>query len=80
MNVTEAIPLTGWALDDGGVTELMICRLVVPGDTWVFNPRCSNGATNEVYVGSAVFIRGARPDVEKPYPTTGNAATGRAGS
>jgi C1A family cysteine protease len=45
-----SIPVTGWVLDDIGISSVKIYS----GNT---------------YVGEAVFIEGARPDVETSYPT-----------
>jgi Tol biopolymer transport system component len=64
-----AVALTGWALDDTGVTELIICRLRVAADAASVghHPRCfrrNEGEPAEVYVGSALFVRGARPDIQ----------------
>ena len=33
-------------------------------------PRMSGRRSTKLYVGSAVFVRGARPDVQAAYPTT----------
>jgi Tol biopolymer transport system component len=74
-NVSGAIPLTGWAIDDTGVTEVIICRHTVPADGGVGNhPRCLRqpGQPNEVYVASALFVRGARPDIQAGYPAMPN--------
>ncbi|MCP5046964.1 MAG: hypothetical protein GY940_07310, partial [bacterium] len=49
-----SIAVTGWALDDIQVESVKIYR--------------ENGA-NLVYIGDAVFVEGARPDVELTYPT-----------
>ena len=51
--VMSSIPVTGWALDDIGVKRVKIYR--------------KNGS-NLVYIGDAVFVEGARPDVEQAYP------------
>jgi hypothetical protein len=48
--VRSSIPVTGWVLDDVGVTSVKIY----------------NGNT---YIGDALFVEGARPDVEQAYPT-----------
>ncbi|MCP5055026.1 MAG: hypothetical protein GY940_48115 [bacterium] len=47
--VSSSIAVTGWVIDDIGVSRVEI----------------SNGDT---YVGDAVFVEGARPDVENAYP------------
>jgi hypothetical protein len=52
-SVCNSIPVTGWALDDKGVSNVKIY----------------NG---ETYIGDAVFVEGARPDVAAAYPTYPN--------
>jgi hypothetical protein len=47
------VPFTGWALDDIGVGCVKIYRLE---------------GINLIYIGDAVFVEGARPDVELAYP------------
>lgn len=49
----NSIPVTGWVLDDVGVSNVKIY----------------NG---EDYIGEAVFVEGARPDVQIAYPTYPN--------
>jgi hypothetical protein len=51
--VSSSIPVTGWVLDDVGVSSVKIYR--------------SQGQES-VYVGDAVFVEGARPDIEAQYP------------
>ncbi len=55
--VSSSIAVTGWVLDDIGVESVKIHR--------------SEGK-NKVYIGDAVFVEGARPDVEQAYPTYPN--------
>jgi phosphodiesterase/alkaline phosphatase D-like protein len=55
--VTGSIPVTGWALDDIEVTQLQIYRAAVPGE-----------GSGMVYIGDAVFVDGARPNIETMYP------------
>ncbi len=52
--VYGSIPVTGWALDDIEVERVKIYREEGKG---------------LVYIGDAVFVEGARPDVELAYPT-----------
>ncbi len=52
--VSSSIPVTGWALDDIGVESVKIYR---------------EGSGGLVYIGDALFVEGARPDVERKYPT-----------
>jgi hypothetical protein len=59
--VHSSIPVTGWALDDIEVKKVDIWRDPVGGE-----PVHPNGY---VYIGDAMFVEGARPDVETAYPT-----------
>jgi hypothetical protein len=56
--VMSSIPVTGWVLDDIGVDEVSIYRSAVPAE-----------GDGMVYVGDAVLVDGARPDVEQLYPS-----------
>ena len=58
--VAGAIPVTGWALDAVQATNVGIWREPVTGET-----AQSNGL---VFIGNAVFVAGARPDVQVTYP------------
>jgi hypothetical protein len=51
--VRSSIPVTGWVLDDVGVDSVRIYR---------------EEGKNLIYIGNAVFVQGARPDVEQAYP------------
>jgi len=51
--VQSSIPVTGWALDDILVDKVKIYR---------------KSGDSEIYIGDAVFVEGARPDVEQAYP------------
>jgi hypothetical protein len=51
--VAGSIPVTGWALDDVGPASVKLYR--------------KSGATR-TYIGDAIFVEGARPDVEAAYP------------
>jgi hypothetical protein len=62
--VSGSIGITGWALDDGGVTGIRILRDAAAGE--------APGV--KVFVGSGVFIPGARSDVAAAYPTYPNSA------
>jgi phosphatidylserine/phosphatidylglycerophosphate/cardiolipin synthase-like enzyme len=55
-NLAGAIPVTGWAIDDVGVSKVEIWRDGVNGE-----PVAANG---KVFIGNAVFVAGARPDIE----------------
>jgi hypothetical protein len=56
--VSGSIPLGGWALDDLEVTRVQIYR----------DPSGGEGSS-QIFMGNAVFVRGARPDVARAYPT-----------
>ncbi len=51
--VRSSIPVTGWALDDIGVESVKIYR---------------QQGGQLVYIGDAIFVEGARPDIETAYP------------
>jgi hypothetical protein len=57
--VSGAIPVTGWALDNIEVTHVDILREPVTGET----------PGNLVFIGTAVFVAGARPDVAALNPS-----------
>jgi len=52
-DVSGSIAVTGWVLDDVGFVSVKIYRLI-------------DGELS--YIGDAVFVEGARPDVELAYP------------
>jgi hypothetical protein len=60
-NVVGAIPVTGWALDSIEVVKVDIWREPVTGE--------GAGPNGLVYIGDAVFVAGARPDVQAANPT-----------
>lgn len=59
--VYGSIPFTGWALDNIGVSSVKIYRIQ---------------GSNKVYIGDAIFVEGARPDVEEAYRAYPNAYKG----
>ncbi len=64
--VQGAIGVTGWALDDVGVTKVEIFR-----NCLLFEPQNCQTVLGQsvVYVGDAAFLAGARPDVAAAFPT-----------
>ena len=64
--VSGAVPFTGWALDDVEVLGVSVCRAAVAGEAAGPDARCAGAA--QIYVADAVFIDGARPDVDSAYP------------
>ncbi len=55
--VMSSVPVTGWVLDDVGVESVKIYRDPLAG-----------GGKALVYIGDALFVEGARPDIENAYP------------
>jgi hypothetical protein len=51
--VYGSIPVTGWALDNVGINNVKIYR---------------EGDNDLEYIGDAVLVEGARPDIEQAYP------------
>ena len=60
--VSGNVPVSGWALDDIEVEKVMIKRNSHPDD-----PSVSIGPDGLVLIGKAVFVKGARSDVEWDY-------------
>lgn len=58
--LSGSIPVTGWALDDIEVQSVEIYRDPVGSE-----PAGWNGL---VFIGKAIFVEGARPDVELAFP------------
>jgi hypothetical protein len=56
--VAGSIPVTGWALDDVEVSNVKIYRNPMEGHE-----------KGLIYIGDAIFVEGARPDVELQFPT-----------
>jgi hypothetical protein len=56
----NAVPLTGWALDDVGVTGVSIYRSASQFES----------GQSLVFIGDATFVDGARPDVAAAFPNT----------
>jgi len=59
--VRGAIPVTGWVLDDIEATAVKIYK--EPGEGII-----STEESELIHIGDAVFVEGARPDVEQAYP------------
>jgi hypothetical protein len=55
--VMSSIPVTGWALDDVGIDSVKIYR---------------KSGNSDIYIGDALMVEGARPDVEAAYPNYPN--------
>jgi hypothetical protein len=60
-----SLALGGWALDDRGVTAVRVFRDEVAGE-----------APGEVFIGNAVFVDGARPDVAGLFATLPSSSRG----
>ena len=61
--VEGSVAIGGWALDDLGVFEVRIYR----------NSVSPEPLGERVFLGKAVFVEGARPDIEALYPTVPSA-------
>jgi uncharacterized repeat protein (TIGR02543 family) len=57
--IMSSVPVTGWVLDDIEVVSVKIYRESIPG----------HEPDGLVFIGDAVFVDGARPDVEQSFPT-----------
>jgi uncharacterized protein (TIGR01370 family) len=55
--VRSSVAVTGWALDDVAVESVKIYR------------KGNDPGNNLIYIGDAVLVEGARPDVQQAYPT-----------
>jgi hypothetical protein len=55
--VMSSVPFTGWVLDDIDVESVKIYREAVTGE-----------GDGLVYIGDALFVEDARPDVQQRYP------------
>ena len=65
MNVSGSISITGWALDNVGITRVGIYRESVPGEP-----------AGLVFIGNATLVPGSRPDVQAAYPNYPNSNRG----
>jgi hypothetical protein len=70
--VRGAIGVSGWVLDDVGVSAVKVYRNCISNKE---PSACQTGivpgapSTAVVYLGDALFINGARPDVQNAFPT-----------
>lgn len=55
--VAGELGVTGWAVDEAGIRDVNIYRSPLPSE-----------GTDLIFIGQAVFSRGARPDVQAGYP------------
>jgi len=65
--VSGSVPFTGWAVDDVGISRVTVCREAVAGESAPLHGLCGPG---QVYLGDAVSIEDARPDIEAYSPTS----------
>jgi hypothetical protein len=66
--VAGSIAVTGWALDDVGVERVEIWRDLAPNETTVPVNAPGYPWHGKVFVATALFVTGARPDVEAAHP------------
>jgi hypothetical protein len=67
VNVSGAVPFTGWAVDDTEVAMVAVCRAAFGAEVAPIDPSC--GGFAQIFLGFAVFVDGARPDVAAAFPT-----------
>jgi hypothetical protein len=65
--VRGSVAVTGWAMDDVGVSAVAICRDPVIGETTTPG-QCAGQP--EVFIGTATFVDDARTDIQAAFPTT----------
>ena len=66
-----SIALTGWTLDNVGVARVELWRDLQAGETTPpFASTPSDPRNGKIFISNAIFVDGARPDVEALYPTT----------
>ena len=65
-NVSGSVAVTGWAADDVQVANVAVCRDPVPATETTTAGLC--GGQPRVFIGNAIFIDGARPDIETANP------------
>jgi hypothetical protein len=58
--VIGSLPVTGWAIDDIGLNQVTIWRDPMPGEP-------ASSANGKVFIGNAVPVDGARPDVDATF-------------
>jgi hypothetical protein len=64
--IAGSIAVTGWTLDLVGATRVTVCRDAFGPEIAPVDPNCAGHA--EIYIGDAVFVDGARPDVQADFP------------
>src|SRR5262249_13564654 len=66
--IAGSVAVTGWALDAVQVTRVTICRDGISGETVPpTDPNCADNA--KIYIGDAIFVDGARTDIQGAYAT-----------
>jgi len=66
-----SVAVTGWTLDNIGVQRVELWRDLQPGETTPpFASTPSDPRHGKVFIANAIFVDGARPDVEGLNPTT----------
>jgi FG-GAP repeat protein/VCBS repeat protein/all-beta uncharacterized protein/BACON domain-containing protein len=67
--VVGAVPVTGWAVDDIGISQVTIWRDPIAGEA-------ASSANGKVFVGTAAQVEGARPDIDATYNMPGDSGAG----
>ena len=65
-NVTGSLAVTGWAVDDIGVSAVRLCRMPIAGEGAAPDARC--GGQPQIFIGDTVLVSGARPDIMTAFP------------
>ena len=77
-DLTGAVALSGWAMDDVGIKEVRVYRGCVAFEAALTPSPCGLiGGNLLVHLGNATIVTGARPDLELAFP--GMPAANRAG-
>jgi hypothetical protein len=67
--LSGSIAVSGWALDDFGVKRVEVWRDLQAGEpTAPFPGTSSDPRTGKIFIGNAMIVEGARPDIEQLYP------------
>jgi len=76
LNLSGAIAVTGWAIDDVEVTDVQIWRQRHASEGVAATFQGPGPANGKVFIGNATFIDGARPDIEAAFPQFPNRTRG----
>lgn len=66
--VSGSIAVTGWAIDDVDVARIELWRDAHPTDPVTARFTGTDGRAGTIFIGTATFVEGARPDIEGLSP------------